>query len=160
MRNPCCCYSCVLHSYHPILRSAALAMCVRERANSNYLLKDLVEQRLEEENVRNREEEVRMAAREQTCDSSFEIMESILRFEDIYLEDEAAKSFYAIIKDLNLDEGGGKDCYFRPLSSARLGSFPLDLSHEPTKLFPDLFSSWDKEPPLSWTKEVRSKSIL
>lgn len=35
-------------------------------------------------------------------------MESILRYEDIYLEDEAAKSFHITIKDLNLDEEGGE----------------------------------------------------
>ncbi|KAJ9230638.1 hypothetical protein DTO271D3_6781 [Paecilomyces variotii] len=87
-------------------------------------------------------------ARNETCDNLNEILMSVLDQESLYLGNEAARSFYIILNDLQLEETNDladpdNFCFFSPMPLARLESFTFDKSDEDTERFLHRFGRWE-----------------
>lgn len=90
-------------------------------------------------------------ARRRTRDSLGIILTSLLMKddEDLYLENDAANALYINLLDLPLEENdhpanNDSSCFFSPMPSDRLKSFPFDKSDPATERFLDGFDSWDE----------------
>lgn len=94
---------------------------------------------------------IKDVARSTTRESLRVILTSILMKgdEDLYLENDAASSLYINLLDLPLEENdhpanNDSSCFFSPMPSDRLKSFPFDKSDPATERFLDGFDSWDE----------------
>ncbi|KAJ9222823.1 hypothetical protein DTO169C6_4838 [Paecilomyces variotii] len=94
----------------------------------------------------------RQYVREKTCDSLYEIFLSVYDYggQHRYLDDERAKSFGIIVKDMELDSNGeytmraGEE-FFKPLRRELLEAAPIDESDEEIRRHFTWFHEWPEE---------------
>ncbi|KAJ9248172.1 hypothetical protein DTO207G8_7613 [Paecilomyces variotii] len=108
-------------------------------------------------------------ARRRTRDSLGIILTSLLikDDEDLYLENDAASSLYINLLDLPLEENdhpanNDSSCFFSPMPSNRLKSFPFDKSDPATERFLDGLDSWDesRETPTGFRAKRDPESLI
>lgn len=108
-------------------------------------------------------------ARRRTRDSLGIILTSLLikDDEDLYLDNDAASSLYINLLDLPLEENdhpanNDSSCFFSPMPSNRLKSFPFDKSDPATERFLDGLDSWDesRETPTGFRAKRDPESLI